>query len=188
MKKPPSRRSVRFLWLLCVADARAAGTGWWKHPGFWAALAYRVHWQRKTGGWGNGALIPVELPLRIFASMVADVEIPADVTIGPGLYLPHPTGVVVASGSRIGSHVALFQQVTLGSWHGRQPCVRAHASLFAGAKVIGGVIIGRRAFVGANAVVLEDVPEWHAAVGVPAHVQLRSDYCDRNSMHVEKGS
>lgn len=87
--------------------------------------------------------------------------------------MPHPQGVIVGSGSRIGPNVSIFQQVTLGEWQGASPRIHAHASIFAGAKIVGAVTVGRRAFVGANAAVLNDVPDWHTATGVPANISPR---------------
>ncbi len=97
-----------------------------------------------------------------------------DSRIAPGLKLPHPQGIVIGSGTRIGRNCTIFQQVTLGGarmgdWQdGRYPVLHDNVILFAGAKLIGGVVIGDGAVVGANAVVRGDVPASHVAVGVPA--------------------
>lgn len=87
---------------------------------------------------------------------------------GPGLLLPHPNGVVVHSGSRIGSNVTIMQQVTLGERSPRTPgapVIGDGAFIGAGAKVLGPVRIGERATVGANAVVTKDVPAGATVVG-----------------------
>jgi serine O-acetyltransferase len=118
-------------------------------------------------------LWPVDLLLSLWRP--SDAELPSTAEIGAGFYLPHPQGVVVAQGCRIGPHVSMFQQVTLGAWEGGVPRVKARAVLYAGAKAVGRVTIGRRAFVGANAAVVADVPPWNAAVGVPAIARRRKD-------------
>lgn len=96
--------------------------------------------------------------------------------IGPGLSLPHPQGIVIGHGVRIGARCTIFHQVTLGGARigegvedkGSYPVVGDHVVLFSGAKVVGALSIGDRVQVGANAVVLRDVPDDHIAAGVPA--------------------
>jgi serine O-acetyltransferase len=149
---------------------------WYKSLGFWTVFGYRIRHARKFGCGFCRFLLPFELLFRAFGVFLPDSEIPTTLRIGPSFHLPHPTGVVLAPQCRIGPRVTIFQQVTLGMWEGGCPAIRAHASVFPGAKVIGRVVIGMRAFVGANAVVLIDVPDCHSAVGVPARVQWRSDY------------
>lgn len=93
--------------------------------------------------------------------------------IGQNLKLPHPTGIVIGDDVVIGDNVTIYQQVTLGS-HGRAglersyPIVEDNVTIYAGAKIIGHITIGRNAVIGANAVVTKDVPPNAVAVGVPA--------------------
>jgi serine O-acetyltransferase len=174
MKRPPSRDTLRHLLLLIRSDARVNGPKPWRSRGFATLLRYRVRHARKFGGWTCRLfLLPVDLLLSL--RRPSDAEIPSSARIGPGLHLPHPQGVIVAQGCRIGPHAAIFQQVTLGGWETGIPRVKGRAVIYAGAKVFGNVTIGRRAFVGANAVVTADVPPWHAAMGVPARNTRRSD-------------
>ena len=72
--------------------------------------------------------------------------------------------------------MTIFQGVTLGEWHGNAPIIKSYTSIFAGAKNICGMRIGMRCFIGANAVVVADVPAWYSDTGVPAKNQIRSDY------------
>lgn len=94
--------------------------------------------------------------------------------IGPGLRLPHPTGIVIGDGVRIGARCTIYQQVTIGGarrgdWQaGRYPAIGDDAVLFAGAKLVGPVSLGDGVTVGANAVVTRDIPSRHIAVGIPA--------------------
>lgn len=94
--------------------------------------------------------------------------------IGPGLYIQHgfATGV---DAEYIGANVWINQQVTIGHGVGkdgvaRVPRIEDGATIYVGAKVLGGVRVGRNAVVGANAVVLKDVPDNALAVGVPARI------------------
>lgn len=89
---------------------------------------------------------------------------------------PHPTGIVIGEGVKIEGDVHIFQNVTLGgarfgdSRDKRHPRICEGATIFSGAAVLGPVIIGKGALVGANAVVLHNVPAEAIAVGVPARV------------------
>jgi serine O-acetyltransferase len=76
------------------------------------------------------------------------------------VFLPHPMGIIIHSGTRIGDNVVIGHQVTLGGrdLSGAAPQVEEGAYIGAGAKILGGVRIGRGATVGANAVVTKDVP------------------------------
>ena len=106
-----------------------------------------------------------------FWSAVSGADIPLNSQVGGGLLLPHPNGVVVHPAARIGPNCLLFQQVTLGTHSdGRAPVLMGHVDIGAGAKVLGGVTIGAHAVIGANAVVLHDVPPGAVAVGIPARV------------------
>jgi len=107
-----------------------------------------------------------------FWSVVTGADIPLNCTIGGGLLLPHPNGVVIHPDSVIGCNCLLFQQVTLGTeMSGVAPVLGGHVDIGAGAKVLGRVTVGDHARIGANAVVLSDVPEGATAVGIPAHVK-----------------
>ena len=106
-----------------------------------------------------------------FWSAVSGADIPLNTQIGGGLLLPHPNGVVIHPGARIGPNCLIFQQVTLGTrGDGRAPVLQGHVDVGAGAKLLGGITIGAHAVIGANAVVLADVPPGAVAVGIPARV------------------
>lgn len=94
-------------------------------------------------------------------------------SIGKGFRLPHPTGIVIGDGAVIGDNVLILQNVTLGKKKLKEagtPTIGDGASVLAGAAILGNVKIGKNAAVGANSVVLKDVPENSIAVGIPAHI------------------
>ena len=93
--------------------------------------------------------------------------------------MPHPNGIVIHPMCKIGPNCIIFQQVTLGS-NGSGirtgvPTLGGHVDIGAGAKILGPINIGDNAVIGANAVVLTDVPANAVAIGIPARVLLRAD-------------
>jgi len=105
------------------------------------------------------------------AMAIAQVCIGDPVVIGPGLYLPH--GQVVIDGvTELGANVTVRPWVTIGLRDGdfNGPKIGANVQIGTGAKVIGPIVVGDGAQIGANAVVLADVPRRRVAVGVPARV------------------
>lgn len=99
-------------------------------------------------------------------------------TIEPGAILVHPTGVVIGEGAIVEKGARIFQHVTIGTktWEYDETAavVEEGAILYAGAVIAGSHTIGRGAVVGANAVVISDVPEGAMAVGVPAKIKVKS--------------
>lgn len=107
-----------------------------------------------------------------FWSAVSGADIPLNCQIGGGLLLPHPNGVVIHPDAVIGPNCLIFQQVTLGTKGGAAaPKLAGHVDVGAGAKLLGGVTVGEHARIGANAVVMCDVPAHGLAVGNPAVVK-----------------
>lgn len=107
-----------------------------------------------------------------FWSVVCGSDIPLNCQLGGGLILPHPQGVVIHPDVQLGPNCMVFQQVTLGTGpKPGVPCIGGHVDIGPGARVLGGVTVGDHARIGANAVVLEDVPAGATAVGVPARIK-----------------
>jgi serine O-acetyltransferase len=94
------------------------------------------------------------------------------------VFLPHPMGIIIHSGARIGDNVVIGHQVTLGGrdLSSAAPNVEDGVYIGAGAKILGGVRIGRGATVGANAVVTKDVPAGATVVGANRLLSNRSHY------------
>lgn len=173
MRKVPARGSLRFLLLLVESDRRRYSK-WWRHRGFRACLSYRMgHAVATSGGLCRMVALTMLVPMKILGALWSQAEISSMFRCGPGLFLPHPQGVVIANGVRAGSGVSLFQQVTLGEWDRGVPRIASRVTVFAGAKVFGDLRVGRRSFIGANAVVVRNVPAWSTAIGVPAQSRPR---------------
>lgn len=108
-----------------------------------------------------------------FWSVVTGADIPLGSRIGGGLLIPHPNGIVLHPEAEIGPNCLIFQQVTIGMGKGGVPRIGGHVDIGAGAKIIGRVTVGDHALIGANAVVLSDVPPYATAVGNPARIIQR---------------
>jgi len=109
-----------------------------------------------------------------FWSIVTGADIPLNCQIGGGLLMPHPNGIVIHPEAKIGPNCLIFQQVTIGHRNGGVPTVAGHVDVGAGAKILGPISIGEHVVIGANAVVLKDVPSGCTAIGIPARFQRRA--------------
>jgi serine O-acetyltransferase len=104
-------------------------------------------------------------------SILTQSDIGLDARLGSGLMLPHPNGIVIHEDATIGDDCMIMQQVTVGMiGDGEVPVIGNRVYIGAGAKIIGKVIVGDGARIGANAVVLSDVPPNYTAVGIPARI------------------
>lgn len=141
--------------------------------GLLIVVAYRIA-HHATTHWPRWAALPVVVLHRALTEVVLGVEFPAAVTAGPGLQIWHGTGLVVHSGTRLGSNVVLRHQTTIGTAGraatDRPPTIGDHVEIGAGALIIGDVTIGERAVIGAGAVVVGNVPSGATVVGNPARV------------------
>lgn len=140
-------------------------TGW---AGVQALLAHRV----------AHALWEAEVPLAprtiAYASRaITGVEIHPAARIGSDFFIDHGSGVVIGETAQIGERVTLYQGVTLGGTGfargKRHPTLEDDVTVGSGAKLLGPVTVGRNAKVGANTVVIEDVPDHTTVVGNPGH-------------------
>ena len=107
------------------------------------------------------------------ARRITGIEIHPGATIGDNLFIDHGMGIVIGETAEIGNNVTLFHGVTLGGIGGdkgekRHPTVEDDVIIGAGAKILGNITVGKGDKVGANTIVLHDVPSDTAAVGIPA--------------------
>jgi serine O-acetyltransferase len=145
------------------------------YPGVHAVWGYRI----AHAMWREPAL---RLPARLLSQVVraiTGIEIHPGARIGRRLFIDHGMGVVVGETAEVGDDVLLFHGSTLGGKsmrHGkRHPTLGDRVVVGAGAKVLGPVWVGDDAQVGANAVVIHDVPNGAIAVGVPAQIRVRAE-------------
>jgi serine O-acetyltransferase len=137
-------------------------------PGVHALLAHRVAHALDEAG------VPV-LPRAIayVARSVTGIEIHPCAQIGDGLFIDHGMGVVIGETAEVGENVTMYQGVTLGgtgfATGKRHPTVEDNVTIGSGAKLLGPITIGHGAKIGANAVVIHDVPPNSTVVGNPGH-------------------
>ncbi|GAB2196451.1 serine O-acetyltransferase [Sessilibacter sp. MAH4] len=137
------------------------------YKGFHALQAYRVaHWL-----WNQNRK-PFALFLQNRISVVFSVDIHPAAVIGKGIMFDHATGIVVGETARVDDHVSIMQSVTLGGTGkesgDRHPKIRRGVLIGAGAKILGNIIVGENALVGAGSVVLKEVEPHAIVAGVPA--------------------
>jgi len=143
------------------------------YPGLHAVWGHRLSHRL----WVRGRKLPARL-VSALVRAVTGVDIHPGATIGAGLFIDHATGVVIGQTAEIGDDVTLYQGVTLGGTSlraaKRHPTVGDRVTIGAGAKVLGAITIGHDSRIGANAVVVRDVPPNSVVVWVPGQVIARS--------------
>jgi serine O-acetyltransferase len=140
------------------------------YPGMHAIWSHRLThrmWQHP------GLMLPARL-ISLWTRTVTGVEIHPGATIGRRFFIDHGTGVVIGETAEIGDDVMIYHDVTLGGRSlqrvKRHPTIEDGVVIGAGARVLGPVVIGRNAQIGANSVVVRDVPAGAVVVGVPGQV------------------
>lgn len=144
------------------------------YPGLHAMWGHRLtHWM-----WLRGWRLSARW-LSQLARGLTGIEIHPGATIGSGFFIDHGMGVVIGETAELGADVTLYHGVTLGgtSWKKgkRHPTLEDGVVVGAGAKILGAITIGANSRVGANAVVVKNVPPNSVVVGVPGQVVIRSE-------------
>lgn len=150
----------------------------WTRRGLWVMVVYRF------GNWRYGIRSRViRLPfsfiyklLKVFSEILTGIELPCEATLGRRFRIDHFGGIVVSGDAVFGNDCVIRNGVTVGLRHTGQrgaPVIGDRCDIGAGAKVLGYIRIGDDVAIGANAVVIRDVPSNSIAVGVPATVKAR---------------
>lgn len=139
------------------------------YPGVWAMFWYRISNRLYRKGFRSFARI-----LMGINQIVTNIDIHPGATIGRRVFIDHGTGVVIGQTTIIEDDVLIYQGVTLGGVSltpgKRHPTIKSGVVIGAGAKVLGNITIGANSKVGANSVVVREVPDNSTAIGIPAHV------------------
>lgn len=110
--------------------------------------------------------------LRRVQTMVYGCEVGNEVSLGEGVYFVHPIGVVIGGDAKVGDRVRFMGNNTVGNAkENGYPTIEDDVTVGAGARILGPITIGRGAVIGANAVVVHDVPAGATVTGIPAKVR-----------------
>ena len=141
--------------------------------GTMAMIVYRgMQWARR---W---RLVPLEMVLNRLNSICCNCIIGRGAEFGPGFVLIHATGVVINGRVTGGENVLIEHQVTIGAERRQSPKIGSNVFIGAGAKLIGEITVGNHSRIGANAVVLDDVPAFATVAGIPARVVRHRNSAD----------
>ena len=116
--------------------------------------------------------------IRDYFAVRYGVEIGVSSKIGEPVDFPHPRNIVIGEGVQIGNSCIIYHDVTIGQKNGLYPNIGDNVTIFAGSKIIGGISIGNNVVVGANSVVIKDVPNNCVVAGNPARVIGYNDEVD----------
>ncbi len=151
------------------------------YPGVWAVAWYRIANKLYNSNFKRFARI-----LMGITQILTNIDIHPAATIGKRVFIDHGTGVVIGETAIIEEDVLIYQGVTLGGvslTHGkRHPTIKKGAVIGAGAKILGNITIGEYSKIGANSVVVKEVPDNATAIGIPAHV-IEKGRCKDPFMH-----
>ncbi len=135
------------------------------HALLWHRIAHRL--------WRAGVKFPARF-VAWLSRLLTNIDIHPGATIGRRFFIDHGAGVVIGETAVIGEDVTLYHGVTLGgaSWAPgkRHPTIGDGVLIGAGAKILGPITVGAGARIGANSVVIEDVPPEMTVVGIPGRI------------------
>jgi serine O-acetyltransferase len=144
------------------------------YPGVWAVVNYRI----ANKLYKNGFKFLGRMVSGI-SQFLTNTDIHPNCIIGRRVFIDHGFGVVIGETSIIHDDVLIYQGVTLGGVtltnEKRHPTIESNCVIGSGAKILGNIIIGNESKIGANSVVVADVPSQSTAVGVPARVIKRKN-------------
>ncbi len=141
------------------------------YPGVQALILHRLSNRLWLRGWCFTARL-----ISFFSRVFTNVDIHPGATIGKRLFIDHGAGVVIGETAEIGDDVTMYHGSTLGgtTWNKgkRHPTLRDGVMVGAGAKILGPVVIGENARIGANSVVVSNVQQCRTVVGVPGNIVM----------------
>ena len=165
--------------------------GDWSAQGFWVMVVYRF------GRWRYGVR---PAPIRKLFSMaykvafkvvqiLTGIELPCEVPVGKGFRIDHFGGVVISGYASFGDDCIVRNGVTIGLKNIDEPSaphLGNRVNIGAGAKCLGAICIGNNVDIGANAVVISDVPDNSIAVGIPARILTKKEVDHEGRYHVAR--
>ncbi|RKT44269.1 serine O-acetyltransferase [Thiocapsa rosea] len=152
----------------------------WARQGFWVMLVYRFgRWRYRIENralrWPFSFLYKL---LKVLSQIMTGIDLPCEVQLGRRFLIEHFGGIIISGDAVFGDDCVVRNGVTVGLRHRGvrgAPVIGDRVDIGAGAKVLGPIRIGKDVAIGANAVVIQDVPDGCLAVGVPARIISRGD-------------
>lgn len=152
------------------------------YPGVHALLLHRIAHRLWTFGLRYLARV-----VSYLARLFTNIDIHPGARIGRRFFIDHGAGVVIGETAEIGDDVTLYHGVTLGgtTWNKgkRHPTLGNGVVVGAGAKILGAITLGDQVRVGANSVVVSDVPAARTVVGIPGRIVLRTEETGANNIY-----
>ncbi len=152
------------------------------YPGVHAIVLQRIGHRL----WNGGLRYPARL-LSWFARFLTNIDIHPGAVIGRRFFIDHGAGVVIGETAVIGADVTLYHGVTLGgtTWNKgkRHPTLCDGVVVGAGAKILGAITLGTQVRVGANSVVVADVPAHRTVIGIPGRIVLRTEDANADNIY-----
>lgn len=147
--------------------------------GLWVMLVYRFgRWRYQISPrWLRMPFSFLYRVLKLLSQILTGIDLPCEVTVGRRLLIEHFGGIVISGDTVLGDDVVIRNGVTIGlkrTGERGAPVIGNRVDIGTGAKVLGAIQIGDDVIIGANAVVLNDVPSHSLAVGVPARIISRN--------------
>lgn len=170
-----------------IRDDLEAYRGKWWEQGFWVMVVYRF------GRWRYGIRSawvrkPLSLAYKIahkLVQIVTGIDLPCEVEVGRNFVIDHFGGIIISGYAKFGNNCRVRNGVCVGLKRVEVPCapvVGNNVDIGAGAKLLGPIVIGDNVLIGANAVVVTDVPADSIAVGVPAVIRPRYPQAANDTM------
>ncbi|MGY6631116.1 MAG: serine O-acetyltransferase [Wenzhouxiangella sp.] len=160
--------------------------------GLWTLAIYRFgRWRYRLPGLLRKPFSLLYKLLKVFGQILTGIDLPCETRIGRRLRIEHFGGIVISGDAVIGDDVVIRNGVTIGLKRTGQrgaPVIGDRVDIGAGAKLLGAIRVGHDAVIGANAVVLQDVPDGALAVGIPARIIPRKLPAGNQAAGGETGS
>jgi serine O-acetyltransferase len=174
--------------LHCVFERDPAARSTWEvlttYPGVHAIIAHRIAHRLWLAGWRYAARL-----LSFLSRMESNIDIHPGARIGHRFFIDHGAGVVIGETAEVGDDVTLYHGVTLGGTTltrgKRHPTLGNDVVVGAGAKILGAIRIADGARVGANSVVVKDVPAGCTVVGIPGRIVKPGAAARRGGLNLE---
>ncbi|MEO1941621.1 MAG: serine O-acetyltransferase [Campylobacterales bacterium] len=165
--------------LMVVKNRDPAFKNWAELPFCYPGVVAILHYRLANLLYRKGFRLVARVIMG-WVQFLTNIDIHPGATIGRNVFIDHGIGVVIGETAEVGDNVTIYQGVTLGGVTlnpgKRHPTIEKDCIIGAGAKILGNIRIGKGSKIGANSVVVKDVPPYSTVVGIPGKVIKRKDF------------